>query len=356
MRSSLIIFFVSISIAVFSQGQLTNGTTITSSSNSIITTNGSVINNGTLNLGGELVLDGEGVVRSSGEITIPTLNIVSGDYIVSGSLSITESLSLTGIVRPDDGAQFILEPGTVIDVSGGYVDGTLFHRGAGDRFFPVGVGDRYAPVNLFGIQGDDNTLVGIQAVNADVGLSSLTLPLSVNSVSSSWYWQIFGEGNFNGTQVALPVLAEDVDLFTMGNVQAVVLEVNADRSVAASLGRGGGSDNTQVVSREATIGPAVVIGAENVVELVIRNLITPNGDNENDYLFIENLELVDGVKKVYFLDRWGSKTGDDIDDFVNDDPSLAAFFERFESGNYICILELEDGRMIKQAVTVLKDQ
>ncbi|MEM6524230.1 MAG: gliding motility-associated C-terminal domain-containing protein [Bacteroidota bacterium] len=354
MRLFYTVLFCLITTITF--GQLTNGTTISSGSNATIATNGSVLNTGTLALEGALVLDGSGQIQSNSVTSLPSLSIISGDYSLLGTLSISNSLLLGGILSPQTDARLVVESAASISIQGGYVNGSLFHQGTGDKFYPIGTANRYTPVSLSGIQGDENTLVGVQSVNGDIGLSTTVLPVSISAVSSSWYWQITSETTFDGAQVTLPVLAEDEALFSAGNVQGVVIETGNDRSTADNLGRGGGSDNTQVVSRELTVGPAVVIGAENVVEVVIRNLITPNGDNQNDYLFIENLDLIDGTKKVYFLDRWGSRIGEDIDDFVNDDPSLAPFFERFESGNYICILELEDGRTIQQAITILKDQ
>ncbi len=329
-----LVTFIFSFISTLTLGQTTNASTISSSSSTTIATNGSVLNTGRLMLEGELVLDGNGQIQSNNVLSIPTLSFISGNYSLIGTLQIGNSLSLGGVLSTQSEARLIIESSASVDAQdGGYVNGPLYHRGTGDKFYPIGSGDRYTPVSLAGIQGD-----------------------SINEVSADWYWQIISEGLFNGAQVALPILSEDASLFSGDNVRGVVLEANADRSTATNLGRGNGSDNTQVVSQDITVGPAVVIGVEIVVELVIRYLISPNGDNQNDYLFFVKLDLIEGTKKVYFLDRWGSRVGVEINTFVNDDPSLGPLFERFEPGNYICILELEDGRSIRQAITILKDQ
>ncbi|MEM9857795.1 MAG: gliding motility-associated C-terminal domain-containing protein, partial [Bacteroidota bacterium] len=311
-----LVTFIFSFISTLTLGQLTNASTISSSSSTTIATNGSVLNTGRLMLEGELVLDGNGQIQSNNVLSIPTLSFISGNYSLIGTLQIGNSLSLGGVLSTQSEARLIIESSASVDAQdGGYVNGPLYHRGTGDKFYPIGSGDRYTPVSLAGIQGDNNTLVGVQSINTDIGLSAGTLPVAINEVSADWYWQIISEGLFNGAQVALPILSEDASLFSGDNVRGVVLEANADRSTATNLGRGNGSDNTQVVSRDITVGPAVVIGVENVVELVIRNLITPNGDNQNDYLFIENLDLIEGTKKVYFLDRWGSRVGVEINTF-----------------------------------------
>ncbi|TRX61176.1 hypothetical protein FNH22_03735 [Fulvivirga sp. M361] len=336
--------------------QFTNSNTLVSSSGTTVVTNTSVVNTGTLSLQGELVLNGGGTFTTNSAIRIPGLTLQTGSYATSGQITVTDNLTLqSGTFLPDADAQFIVGPNAVITRQEGYVAGTLYHQGAGDKFFPIGTADTYTPVSLTEVQNATEALVGIRAVNQDIGINTAVLPVSINNVSSDWYWEILAENTFNGARIALPVLPEDSELLSSGNVEGVVVEVSDDLSQANSLGRGSGSDGTQVVSRDITTGPIVTLGARNIVQVVIRNLITPNGDNENDYLFIENLELIEGTKKVYFLDRWGANTGNNIMDFVNDDPGLTAFFERFESGNYICVLQLEDGRKIKQPVTILKE-
>ncbi len=92
---------------------------------------------------------------------------------------------------------------------------------------------------------------------------------------------------------------------------------------------------------------------ESGTDPLIRNLITPNGDGENDRLYIENLELYEGQHTVHFSDRNG-KSLFTIENFSNDNVSIADDFERLDSGPYICILVLADGTRFMQSITLLK--
>lgn len=344
-------------ISTLALGQLRNNSIMIVSDNTLTLGNTGMANSNTLLFQGnsQLTLDGTGSIESTDVLTVPNLTMQGGEYTIAGNLTIENELSLrSGTLSPGGGISMIIGNTGMVTRQEGFVNGVLYHTGTGDKFYPIGTNGTYTPVTLSGVQGTSTTLLGIQAVQEDINIPVSALPTNLNAVSSNWYWALISDDTFNGARAVLPVLPEDAALLT-ANTEGVVVEISEDRSVVESLGRGIGSDDTQVAGQDLTNGPVVAIGVRNVVQLTIRNLITPNGDRENDYLYIENLELIEGTKKVYFLDRWGARIGKDIMNFVNDDAGLAAFFESFESGNYICILQLEDGRTIQQAVTILKE-
>lgn len=92
---------------------------------------------------------------------------------------------------------------------------------------------------------------------------------------------------------------------------------------------------------------------ESGTDPLIRNLITPNGDGDNDRLYIENLELYPGAHTVTLAERNG-KPVITMNNFSNDNISVSDDFERLEPGAYICVLVLADGTKFMQSITILK--
>ncbi len=92
---------------------------------------------------------------------------------------------------------------------------------------------------------------------------------------------------------------------------------------------------------------------ESGTDPLIRNLITPNGDGENDRLYIENLELYPGAHTVTITERNG-KPVMTIRDFSNDNVSVSDDFARLDEGAYICVLVLADGNKFMESITILK--
>jgi gliding motility-associated-like protein len=81
-------------------------------------------------------------------------------------------------------------------------------------------------------------------------------------------------------------------------------------------------------------------------EVIIPNIITPNGDNANDLFFIKNLEGHPN-SSLKILNRWGNIILDD-DNYQNDwDGSNAA------DGTYFYILKLEDGKEFTGTLTII---
>jgi gliding motility-associated-like protein len=85
----------------------------------------------------------------------------------------------------------------------------------------------------------------------------------------------------------------------------------------------------------------------------IKNVITANGDSQNGYLIVENLEKFPD-NEVVLLTRWGNevfrKKG-----YANDwDARVGGYF--LPAGNYVCIVRLtETNDVFSRVVTVVKD-
>ena len=87
------------------------------------------------------------------------------------------------------------------------------------------------------------------------------------------------------------------------------------------------------------------------VKIIIKNVVTPNGDGSNDVLWVENLDLYP-ENEVKFLDRWGVE----VAEFVNyaNDWDMTNNGDLIPSGSYICIVRLADGDVYSMTVTVIR--
>ncbi|ELR72237.1 hypothetical protein C900_01791 [Fulvivirga imtechensis AK7] len=357
------LLFSSILIAIFSfqavaQLKIAPGTTMASAPGTEITTNASFFNEGELVLGNNTTLSivGQGVIESINSIEIPQLIMSGSSYSLSGQWIISKALSLqSGTITPDASAQLTVGPGgTVIAENGAYVNGTLFHTGTGEKFYPIGVAGTYAPVTLHSVQGAGDLLLGIQAHTGSLG--ETTLPNNVQSASSNWHWEMHILGTFSGSTVTLPVLAGDEALLEGGNTQPVVLESNSDLTLITDLGNGLASDKTLVRSNKPAVGPFLLLGSKLILVPIIHNIITPNGDEKNDYLIIDAVEAYADSNEVIILDRWGNEVyrQENFRNFNAFDNPYDNSFDFLASGNYICILKYGNGQTLKQTITVLK--
>jgi gliding motility-associated-like protein len=96
--------------------------------------------------------------------------------------------------------------------------------------------------------------------------------------------------------------------------------------------------------------PIVVLPEAALSDFAVKNVITPNGDGMNDFLYIENIEEFPD-NEVIVLDRWGSevfrkKNYDNSFEMKKGDQYLPA-------GNYVCVLK-SNGKSYTRTITVLK--
>ncbi len=100
-----------------------------------------------------------------------------------------------------------------------------------------------------------------------------------------------------------------------------------------------------------TVREAIVVSPEaELGDFAVKNVVTPNGDGMNDFLYIENIEEFPD-NEVVVLDRWGSevfrkKNYDNSFRMKKGDQYLPA-------GNYVCVLKT-NGKSYSRTVTVLK--
>lgn len=342
---------------------------ITVSQGTIITTNGSVA----FPTGGSVVFN-EGSdlnINSASEVqlvnllgqtvVIPNLKFSgTGDKGIVGVIATTSNLSVDQgrlVVATSSAASsnsmIIGKDGSISTTNGAYVQGFLVHQGLGIKNYPLGFEGTLGTAELSITTGDeDQTLTGLAFLPQNSDFTLPTLNNDLTAISNSWLW-VLGGDNVDVSEVTLLIPPEDESIVSSLDNQGVIVQSEVDGSNLLNLG--GSRNGSNITSTMSATGPVLRLAGELLVELLIHNIITPNGDDQNDVLVIENIEQIEGIKKVTFLDRWGTQIGNNIADFKNNDPTLIPFFESFQPGNYICILELEDGRRIKQPITILKN-
>lgn len=148
---------------------------------------GDWLNSGTYNTTGTFILNGADQIIDHdtlfNNLTIEgggTKSIVS-DIVVEGYLSLQN-----GVITPGSNATILMNtnasssPGS--DIS--YVNGTLYTKGLGDKYYPIGNSSGFYPAELHAIEG----------VNPTIGMtvfSSSTIPSTEGKISSTLdrYWQ-----------------------------------------------------------------------------------------------------------------------------------------------------------------------
>lgn len=346
--------------------QITVGalTEFSSSATTLMATNGAIRNASTrFNFQGTIELTGGNqLLTTSQPISVGGLALAgSGNKSMEGGWTITRELTfrqglLVPSLAPVNGGRIVYTgSATLTGNANSYVNGTLYQRGVGTRFFPLGEGTTYLPMSLNNVQ-DGDVEIGVRAFNSGV---SLTLPLDVSEVANNRHWRIgTSGGTFRGSPASLYVPGSSVD----GAAQLVVVHAE-DENDALAINLGGGVSGDFVSSFLAATKPILTLGIGERVDIRILDLITPfNADNINDQLKIVNVEYTFD-NKVTLLDRWGVpvktwKNFRNYDDPIN--PNTDGFdFSRLSPGNYVCILEFQltpesPVQKVTQMITVLK--
>ncbi len=327
-------------------GNLTNSSTVAdfSKADLILTGAGQTLTNSSgeaLSLGG-LVVDGSGNKNFIGHWEIAkSLTFNNGLVVTSGTDSKivhTVSVGLPGQI--------------VVNNTSSYVNGAFYSRGTGTRFFPIGLNSGYFPAQLSNVS-DGNIEIGMQIVASNAGLTHGT---EITDVFTGYHWQLIDPSNtLTGAGISVSSLGP-VSNFIDPNLGVAVVgapEVNgAAVSFGGSLSGDFVSSNTPFTAAER-IFTVATIGTE-FVNVIIRNLITPNGDNVNDFLEIQDLQLFTD-NKVTLLDRWGGKVKE-WTGYVNGAADASHDLSKINTGNYICILEYTDGnakKKLSQMVTII---
>jgi len=97
----------------------------------------------------------------------------------------------------------------------------------------------------------------------------------------------------------------------------------------------------------------IVVPVGKLAEIIIRNVVTPNGDDQNDFLYIDNISFYPGHEGVV-LDRWGIKIKS-FTDYQNDWDLTTDNGEVLPAGNYLCLVKIPGKKLYSMVVTVITE-
>ncbi len=103
---------------------------------------------------------------------------------------------------------------------------------------------------------------------------------------------------------------------------------------------------------EGTVSQTVNVDTEIIIR--IANVITPNNNGQNDFIYIEDIEKYPD-HEVQLLNRWGKSVFSSTS--FSNDPSAVAGKPDLEPGNYVCVVTIRFGGLEvkrQQMITVIK--
>lgn len=288
------------------------------------------------------------IVNTTGNPTIIGTVTISEDLLLKSGI-LTASSTNSKLVYSGKKAKDLKAPSPPIS----YINGRLFIKGAGPRTFPIGNASGYLPVTLQSVS-DADTEIGFEAIAGDPTISPSLLPQEVQSVFPYHYWMMTNgnSGSYaGGSPIQLSLNAVDT---YFENGDATILEVSSSGTLT---NLGGVVANPDVTSREVTTstGQKYALGKLTTVTVNIHRVITPNGDGQNDYLYIDGIDFyTDNTVKL--VDRWGVVHFEKAN-FKNYNLANPSDFDfnKLSNGNYICVVELGSGPKIKpKMISVVK--
>jgi gliding motility-associated-like protein len=171
----------------------------------------------------------------------------------------------------------------------------------------------------------------------------------ISRVFPEAYWQLsMADGDMQDTRISL-----SYNHFATVNPQMlVVAELSETGNVFQSIGNGNlDADQSMVTSRDAITGSLFTL-AEIDGLITISNVISPNGDNVNDYLYIANIEEFP-ENEILIFNRAGLQIYRDQhynntwNGTVDDNPLPA--------GSYFCVVKLSDLSLsYSQTITIVR--
>lgn len=379
MRKLLFLFGILISgclhaQSLYNKGILSIGSTSVLFVKDSLVNNGTLINNGDMQIGGAWINNnqydaGQGKITFNSELpqvinhndqAFSKLTITGGEKLFQANITIENELNLTdGVLVSQNDAKIIFNEGAKI--TGGsdqsHIQGTVYHKGSGDKLFPVGNGTTYLPVEILNVQGA-STELGIR----EVELQGVTLQrsASLDAVSTDRYWELdVVSGSLSNSQIILPVRNEAI----VQNIDhAVVAQASALNANFESLGRStftGSSNNGTVTSAQPVSLRLLAIGvAEDNKSIEVYNAISPNGDGLNDFLRIGNIEKFPN-NKVSLFNRWGDKvfemSGYNNKDRVFSGASNVGGGKELSPGTYYYVIDKGDGSPMENGYISLKN-
>jgi gliding motility-associated-like protein len=316
----------------FSQGLYNNGSTISINNGAIFSVQGDATNNGTIINNGNFLVTGFWLNNNTyepgtGDFTLNS----SGDQVVNhnaqsftrlvingggnkfflADLEIIESLDLTnGLLISQNGAKIIAAENAEVKEGNNlaHVVGPFYHKGIGDKLFPVGNGTTYLPVLLLDIRGGSPE-IGLRLLEPNpINLKSP----DITQVSSNRAWQLDFSNATDADALAELILYNDDFIGEIDN--GLVAFATQAGGVYTSLGNAASSGTSQsgfVRSANRINGSGTLAMAFRSPEFTppkpeVYNVVTPNGDDKHDFLKILNIELYP-QNTLRIFNRWGDE-------------------------------------------------
>ena len=314
--------------------------------------NGNWINNGEyVDNNSIVILNGkETQIVDHNNYSFGTLLIEGGDKIIKSNFTVSDELQLNhGLIIPEPDVEIRISENAEITNASEYsfVNGSLIHEGTGYKFFPIGKNRNYLPAELHDLQGNSPVVkLEVFEPNPAPGIVEGLL-----WVSERRYWQkTIVSGSVESALITL--YYQDENPVTIPD-NLVVAESSSENRVFSSLGSTnyGASNIQSSITGQDVISEDIFAIAELNDFISICNVITPNNDNVNDYLYIANIEEYP-ENEVVVLNRMGDKVYSAVS-YQNDwDTSIDG--KKLPNGNYVCIVKIEGyPNTFRQMITIL---
>lgn len=374
-------------------GQLINNGSILFEGDKSLVNDGVINNNGTISipsnfsLSGNSEFEGEGFLTLAGEslqninsaaaITVRNLRVIGG-----GEKVINQTININGTLELEDGIlnlQSSNGSGTGViqiqqtgQIVGGnplsYIDGQLIAiKDTGDIYFPLGKDGLFMPITLNEIQTSDNLSL-LAEIKFEPEIQS-TSGAGLQNIMLSPYWDIRSVNpnpdgdliDFTCSNVsvaftdALDLSAYSLsgDRITLAKSRGITEEFVNMKTTTVSTNNDG---ITEVISAIGISREFPIITLASEVSIIIRNMITANGDDVNDGLFIENLpDPFEVSNKLVILNRLGEKIFEQ-NDYSNEDPWIPD--DDIPAGDYIVVISFTNFNQqpAPQLVSVVKER
>lgn len=302
----------------------------------------------------QLYINGGGVKTFAGNFgVIDQLHLIDGIVVAPGGVGQNFFLNNPSVVQDGQSSQ-------------SYVNGMLLIN-IGDNnsaIYPVGNNGVYTPVELTNISGTD-PILGVAANNQNVenetGVSAVVLPTQVDDFSINWNWELklfTAENTFGAANIQIPLTDEDKTQFAGDDEYKPIVLYQDIAGITSNLDNASGdaasSTDALITAKDLSGVGRYFAGKTSVFNPIVHNIITPNGDNTNDYLVIENLHFFP-ENEIAIIDRYGIEIYTKSN-YVSPDANSAEGedFTFLPPGNYICILKYNNGEnTIKQTIQTI---
>jgi gliding motility-associated-like protein len=372
MKPTIIIFLFLISTASVDAQNLFNKSILSIGPSSIVyvkdtlINQGTIINNGEAEIGGSWINNGQydagqGQIIFNSDLpqvinhndqSFSRLTISGGgEKIFLADITIEKELDLAdGILVSQNNSRIIFSENA--EVSGGsddsYVQGPVYHLGAGDKIFPIGSGSYYLPVTITNIQGAAAE-VGIRAI--ELNGTSLQASATLQAISTNRYWELdVVSGSVSNSVVVLPVRNEQI---VNSKDEIVVAESETLTGNFRSLGQlkfEGDATDGKVYADKPVTQSLLAVGTATPDDgsIIVYNAVSANDDRLNDFLYIKNIDRFP-ENKVSIFSRWGDKVFE-IENYDNADrvfkgKSNINGEKSLVNGTYFYVIETRNGRL-----------